>query len=181
MRTPFSANDIALKAGEAAFGHPLITNIHRGLVVEAIVDVALDSNWNWCAADYSSWDFEHVEGIKLEVKQSAARQSWATSDKPSVCSFDIAARTGRWEGAVWVDAPGRAADIYIFAHHPVADKTADHRDAAQWHFYIVRTVLLPSTKRISLTQVKAIVGLVRFERLSEAVEHARREITSKSV
>lgn len=180
MSSALSIQDVGLKAGQAAFGRPLITNVHRGLVVEAIVDAALDSKWNWCAADYSSWDFEHVDATRLEVKQSAARQSWAKGNRPSACSFDIAKRTGRWEGASWVDAPGRAADIYVFAHHPVADETADHRDPEQWLFYITLTSKLPDTKRISLVRVKALAEAVRFGKLSEEVERVKSSISQSA-
>ena len=126
-----SISAIKMKVADAAFGRPLITNVLRGHVVEAIVACALEPDWTWCSQDYASWDFEHPGGLRLEVKQSAARQSWATSDKPSACSFDIAERKGRWEGAVWIDEPGRAAHIYIFAHHPIAESEADHRDPEQ--------------------------------------------------
>jgi hypothetical protein len=126
-----SIADVQRKVSESAFGKPLVTNVLRGHVVEAIVAMALEPDWSWCSEDYSSWDFERADGLRLEVKQSAARQSWATSDKPSACSFDIAQRKGRWEGQKWVDEPGRAAHIYIFAHHPIAGIDADHRDPAQ--------------------------------------------------
>lgn len=91
--TPTAA-DIQRKVADAAFGRPLITNVLRGQVVEAIVACALEPEWHWCAADYSSWDFDRADGFRVEIKQSAARQSWATSDKPSSCSFDIAERKG---------------------------------------------------------------------------------------
>lgn len=163
-------------ASGAAFGRPLITNVHRGQIVEAIVACALQPEWSWCAADYSSWDFERADGTRLEVKQSAARQSWATSDKPSACSFDIAARKGRWEGATWVAEVGRAAHIYILAHHPVADSSADHRDPTQWRFHVVRTALLPDTQRLTLNGARSLAAAVSFAELKQAVEATRSQL-----
>ena len=170
--------DIPRKVSEAVFGRPLVTNVLRGQVVEAIVACALEPEWTWCAEDYSSWDFERADGLRLEVKQSAARQSWATSDKPSTCSFDIAVRKGRWEGSSWIDEVGRAAHIYILAHHPVADSTADHRDPGQWHFYVVPTRSLPNTKRLSLTTARRLASATSFAELRHAVEYALQKGTA---
>jgi hypothetical protein len=169
-----SIEQIQHKVAAAAFGKPLITNVHRGLVVEAIVACALEPEWRWCSEDYSSWDFEQAGGLKLEVKQSSARQSWADGKgKPSASSFDIAKRTGRWEGGTdWIAEPGRNADIYVFAHHPIFDDTADHRDPAQWAFYVISTNRLPDTKRITLGGVRALSQAVQFHDLKRAVAEA---------
>lgn len=169
-----SISDVQEKVSEAAFGKPLITNVLRGQVVEAIIALALEPQWRWCAEDYSSWDFERKDGLRLEVKQSAARQTWAASEKPSPASFDIATRTGRWDGADWLPEPGRAADIYIFAHHPISDSTADHRDPAQWDFYVVRSTELPETRRLSLLAARRLSGSHRFFELLQAVESESR-------
>lgn len=167
-QTP-TVDDIQAKVSQSAFGRPLITNVLRGHVVEAIVALALEPEWSWCAEDYSSWDFERADGFRLEVKQSAARQSWATSDKPSACSFDIAERKGRWEGQVWIEEPGRAAQVYVFAHHPVASSEADHRDASQWIFYVVAARDLPSSRRLSLSAARALTSACSFGALGEKV------------
>ncbi len=167
-----SSTDVQLKVAHSAFGRPLVTNVLRGLVAEAVVALALEPEWQWCAGDYSSWDFERPDGLRLEVKQSAAKQSWATSDIPSACSFDIAMRKGRWEGADWIGEPGRAAHIYIFAHHPIADSTADHRDPGQWRFYVVPTSELPALGRLSLKRLQRLGLAVSFMELASAVRLA---------
>jgi hypothetical protein len=163
--------DVTSKAAETTFGRPLITNVFRGHIVEAIVAYALEPVWRWCAEDYSAWDFERGDGLRLEVKQSAARQSWATTDKPSAGSFDIAERKGRWEGATWIESAGRAAAIYVFAHHPIADMTADHRDPMQWRFFVIPTNALPAKQRLSLTQARRLTDERTFQELSAAVHH----------
>lgn len=162
-------DDIIERSAQAAFGRPIITNTLRGLVAEAIIAAALEPEWTWCAADYASWDFERADGKRLEVKQSAARQSWST-DTPSRCSFDIAPRKGRWENEGWVDEPGRAADLYVLAHHPMFDDSADHRDPMQWRFYVIASDRLPDTKRISHSRASRLTDAVGFEELRSGVQ-----------
>lgn len=168
--SPITSADVVRKASDAAFGKPLITNVLRGQIAEAIIALALEPDWNWCSADYASWDFEHGSGLRLEVKQSAARQSWALEGAaPSVCSFDIAARKGRWEGSTWIPDPRRHADLYVFAHHRVAEPSADHRDPDQWDFYVVASRDLPDTKRISLARLRTMTAAENIIGLAERV------------
>ena len=165
-----TAADIIARASEAALGKRMVTNVLRAMLVEAMVAEALAADWQWCSADYAAWDFVSSDGIRLEVKQSAARQSCATEvSPPSECSFDIAARTGRYDGTDWVSGLGRYAHIYILAHHPIADISADHPH--QWRFYVVATgVLPPGGRTISLARVQKLkIPAVSFEELAERV------------
>jgi hypothetical protein len=159
-----------------AFGSPISQNNLRALVVEAIIDCALSPAWRWCSIDWAGWDFEHVKTqVRLEVKQSAARQTWKAPSNPSLPRFDIRGRTGYWkDGATWIDQAGRLAQIYVFAHHPVEDGTADHRDALQWRFYVVKASTLPATRSIGLARVKAVASAsVGWVDLFAAVESLR--------
>jgi hypothetical protein len=169
---------IKFRASEAAFGKPLVTNVLRGLVAEAIVAAALEPDWKWCSEDYAAFDFLHREGLRLEVKQSAAKHSWAKEGaRPSSVGFDIAARTGLWEDGVnWINPPGRNADIYVLAYHPVTDGSADHRDPHQWLFFVVLARDLPPSKRIGLASVRKLSTETTFNNLSRAVELARDEL-----
>lgn len=142
---------------DSMFGRPLVTNVFRSLLVEAMIAKALGPPWRWCAADFAPWDLEHENGLKLEVKQSAARQSWTQPDAtPGSPRFDIAHRTGRWENSHWIEGRVRHADIYVFAHHPIIGPEADHRKSQQWRFYPVRTSRLPSAASIGLTRLETI-------------------------
>lgn len=164
-------------AAHAAFGRPLVNNVLRAILAEVIVHAALGDNcgWEWCSADWAECDFRHSDGTRLEVKQSAALQSWHREGaKPSRSSFDIAERTGFYRGSEWTDAPGRNADIYVFALHPVTDATADHREPEQWHFYVVAASALPPQKTISLTRVARLADPVDVEGLREAVMRIQR-------
>ena len=159
----------------ALLGEPLVGNAFRGTLVEAIVAEALASEWHWCADGWGSFDFVNADGLGLEVKQSAARQDWHDQDaKPCVCRFDIASRTGRWDGALWVAEPGRSAALYVFAHHPVFNPAlADHRDPEQWEFYVVPATELPAQRSLGLNGIRSLASAVSFGGLAEAVATAK--------
>ena len=142
----------------ALVGKPMVSNAFRGTLVEAMLAQVLEPEWRWQADGWGSYDFAGPGGIGLEVKQSAARQDWHDGEaRPNRGRFDIAARTGRWEGATWIEAPGRAAAIYVFAWHPLFDPTtADHREARQWQFHVVPVASLPPQKSIALSVVQAL-------------------------
>lgn len=53
MTAPPTVDEIVARVSNAAFGRPLVTNVLRGQVVEAIVASALEPEWTWCAADYA--------------------------------------------------------------------------------------------------------------------------------
>lgn len=173
----FGLAEVVSKVADAAFGRPLVTNVLRAQLVEAMIALVLEPAWHWCGADYAPCDFERPDGLRLEAKQSAARQSWRT-DKPSKAIFDVAARTGRNEAHGWVVEHGRAAHIYVFAHHPIFDDTADHRDPTQWQFYVVPTAALPDVKQIALGTIKTIAEAVPISMLAEAVATVARTISN---
>lgn len=171
MATSPTAEEIAARASRQLFSKPLLTNIHRAVVVEAIVASALEPEWSWCAEDYASCDFRHSGGTRLEVKQSAALQSWnAQTLTPSRCSFDVAERMGQWEGAVWKEGRGRNADIYLLCHHPLVSALADHRDPSQWRFFALPVASLPvAQKTIALSKVEKLATPVDYAGLGGAV------------
>jgi hypothetical protein len=174
MTTAPTADEIRAKACAAAFGKPLIENSYRGSVVEIIVGSALGPAWRLCSADWYGWDFEHTNGCKLEAKQSAARQTWATPKKPKPPSFGIREVKGYYEGAKFTEQAGRLAHIYVFAYHPIRDDSADHRDPNQWRFHVVPAMRLPrQQKTIGLVRVTSLSDAVLWIGLSEAVENAR--------
>jgi hypothetical protein len=167
-----TVNEITAMAGDAAFGRRLIQNNLRSIVVEAMVAKALGSAWRWSSADWAPYDFEGPNGIRLEVKQSAAQQTWSTpASKPSKPLFDIAARKGFFAqgpaGSVWTARIGRNADIYVFARNDVVGDQADHRDPAQWRFYVVPAHDLPATKTVGIAVLRVVP--VSFEQLEQEV------------
>lgn len=164
-------------AANAIFGKPLVTNVYRSVIAEAIVAAALP-DWTWCSADYAAHDFVHPDGKRLEVKQSALKQSWVSSSPPKP-SWDIKPRTGYWkDGVQWFSQPGRNADIYVFGLHHIVDDTADHRDPSQWLFYVLAANALPPTQRLAVGAAAKLTSHVTAHGLGDEVERAARDCRS---
>ena len=65
------------------FGSPLLRNSIRGELVEEMVAQALEPEWALCADDWGACDLKQVSGpLRIQVKQSAARQSWHADNSP---------------------------------------------------------------------------------------------------
>jgi hypothetical protein len=157
---------------ESIFGGPLIQNNFRALLVEHIVLTGLGAGWKHVGG-WGSWDLEHHSGFRVEVKQSAARQSWVLSEgsKPSPPRFDIAIRKMIWSEATGtVQATGRAADCFVFAWHPIVDQSCDHREPRQWQFFVVPTEQLPGDKSISLKSLQRIAEDISVSELQLALQ-----------
>lgn len=160
---------------------PVMNNVYRADYVECLIALSLGPDWwlTWERGwDWAPWDCQHTSGVRLEVKQSAARQSWDHGEKlaPSRAPrFDIAPRTGYWteDGSRWVDSLGRPADVYVFAWHgEKRDGYVDHRDTSQWRFFVVAEPDLPKRgKSIGLTGLKALVSPCCIAELKRTVEN----------
>lgn len=165
-----TVHDVILGRLLAMFSGPVMQNSLRSMYVEEQVGVLLGSRWRSVGADWAGWDFESLDGVRLEVKQSAAKQSWSQS-RASRGSFDIAPRTGRYDGAVWVPGEGRAADIYLLAWHGRADEHCDQRDEAQWEYYLVAARSLPARqKTIALSRVQQLANPVAATEVAAQAE-----------
>ena len=159
------------------FGRPVMSNLTRPAYVERLVARALQPGWRHVGGDWAGWDVESDAGARLEVKQSAVRQTWTGGlpggAKPTPGIFDIAPRTGYWiqSGSRWVPVVGRPADIYVFGHHPVFDlEQVDHRDPEQWMFHVVPQHRLPGGQRtIRLSWLQAASEGLRYAELRAAV------------
>lgn len=171
-------NEVALRLAAKLFDRPLIQNQYRSAFIEAMLEPYLEPDgWRYAGGDWGGWDFERGEE-KLEVKQSAAHQTWKSADQPPFRgTFDIAARSGYWEGGKkWVPRPGiRHAEIYIFAWNPFYGDATDHRDPRQWEFYVVAATALPAGQRtIGLSKIKRIVKAVKIDGVATQCHLARR-------
>lgn len=174
-----AAGMVVERACDLLFGKPLVMNVFRGQLAEAIISVALEPHWEWCSADYANWDFQDASGLRLEVRSSAARQSWAsTSERVPEPRFDIRARRDVAEGVGSTTANRRFADIYIFAYHPRTDDGADHRDPAQWRFYSVQTSHLPLQNSISIGALRKLGVECGFDDLGRTVASLAAQIST---
>ena len=152
----------------------VMNNVHRSEYVEAIVGLALrDSGWRRMEP-WDAWDCEHESGLRLEVKQSAAAQSWWSDGKYSPPRFDVASRTRYWDydTGSWVFKEQRHAHIYVFAWHGAQRETADQRDPATWEFYVIPEPVLPEQKSIGLNPIRGLADPQGIEGLAAAVEGA---------
>ncbi|RME66669.1 MAG: hypothetical protein D6781_14745 [Verrucomicrobia bacterium] len=148
-----------------------------------MVAEALRRDWKLVGGDWAGWDLQHrTRGARIEVKQAAARQTWTgrptASGKlgPSKGVFSVRPAKGYFTegGVAWVPIPGRSADLYIFAWHPVADSLrVDHRDPEQWEFYVVPEHRLPAeTRTITLRRLQRLARPVGYAELPGAVDAA---------
>ena len=176
-------DQVVQSLNERFYSQPLIDNVYRGDYVETLILFALGEGWK-PVGGWGSWDLEKGNGgVRLEVKQSAAKQPvqphYKQSDSPqSSPPFRIEPKTYYYtnstDAAVRVDLPKgervRPADIYIFAWHPETDSaTADHRQPEQWEFYVVPEHRLPDQKSISLNPLKNLAAAVTYAELAAKV------------
>jgi len=149
-------NEVAARLAARLFDKPIIENQYRSAFVEAMLEPWLASdNWRYTGAAWCGWDFERSDGVRLEVKQSAARQAWSEAqNKLTKGAFDIAERIGYFSdnGSKWNPGIGRHAHVYVFAWNP----GDDHRQSDIWDFFVIPTTFLPKQKTISLQKVVAL-------------------------
>jgi len=166
------------------FGKPVVQNNFRGEVVEQIVARALDESWRHCSEGWWAWDFERKYGekIRIQVKQTAALQSWDLDpeyekiERKTGAYFRVA-KTGSYypvEGTSpiklrWEAAPARHSEIYLFAAHEIDDVSANHFDPGQWKFYLVEADELGERNSISIVEIKSRSEALEFAQLKDAV------------
>jgi hypothetical protein len=166
--------EIRDETSRCAFGDRVVQNNLRAMVVETIVDFALKPGWERAGGNWNGWDFAHTtDGTRLEVKQSARLQTWRMPDYQGAARFDIAPRSGYYDGAIWNPIVDRHAHIYVFAMHTRIDEGADQRDASQWKFHVVPTGRLPKGKSIGFSGVSALAPAIEWDCLFGAVETER--------
>ena len=169
---------IIAKLVDVFYGKPLINNVDRGRYVECMIALALGDRWASTSQvwDWSPWDLEGPCGARIEIKQSASLQTWSTgygAPRPRSPSFDVRVRKESWTkgGDHPSYVPGRPADIYIFAWHPVRDpEAADHRDPGQWRFFVVLEERLPREQNtLSINPLKEFSEEIGYDQLASDV------------
>ena len=130
-----------------------------------------DSGWTR-KAPWEAWHFENEAGVRLNLKHSAAVQSWGNGETQSSPRFGIAPGKAYWDEKEerCVEHAGRLADIYLFAWHGETGETADQGDPTSWEFYVVPERDLPEQKSIALTALPGLTAPCGIERLAAAVD-----------
>lgn len=172
-------NEIALRLASRIFDQPLIENRFRSAFIEAMIEPYLAPHgWRYTGDGWGGYDFQHTDGSRLEVKQSAAHQTWSEPrNLKTRGGFDIAPRTAGYfseHGSKFtpMTTPTRCAQTYLFAWNPVFGiPEVDHRNPDQWEFYVVPAAQLPPGQRtITLSKIKAITKPVNLVQLSAAMD-----------
>lgn len=170
-RPTLTPSGVRALAYQSVFGDRLVANNFRGVIAEALVAASLDPTWRWCSNDYSGWDFDRQDGVRLEVKQSAVLQTWNEEDrKRSACRFDIKPRKRCYVDSIWHEQAGRNADIYVLAQHHVADATADHARPDQWRFFVIAERALPAQRSLGLPAASKLSTAYSHEDFAMAVQ-----------
>lgn len=131
---------------------------------------------------WDPWDVEHSETLaRIEVKQSSHLQAWSRDPQKKQPKFNIPPKASYW----WACPKGefhwlplnkqRQADVYVFAWHGEADPVvADHRNVAQWRFFVVPEQKLPNEQQsISLNPLRDLADPeVEYTDLAAKVEGA---------
>ncbi len=183
-------NRVVERLCQKLYNRKIIDNVDRGVYLEYMVEVALqavDPAWE-CKPGWAMWDLKNKHsGTRLEVKQSAKRQTWSVGSRVSASAprFSIKPTRGYYEEDIvtWVETElRRQADIYIFAYHPEADENvADHRRHDQWEFYVVPENMLPQgnplQKSIGLNPVRRLRKSCNYDELAREVTRSAADLS----
>jgi hypothetical protein len=149
-----TADDVKARFFREAFSGRLLDNTLRGLWCEFMMCEALGPECRPVGLAWHPWDLQigsdsegTPERIRIQVKNSAVLQSWNEIEgKASTPLFNLTWRRrpayfDRTHPGVPCEQEGFLCDLFILCHHPAADWTvADHREPAQWRFYLVPVV-----------------------------------------
>lgn len=166
-----TAAEIADAAARTAFGGPIVSNVYRALVAEAIVAAVLEPRWRRAGAIGSASAFERGR-YRLEVRQAAALR--AMDEEPRrehEIGFDVRPRPEAQEPRTRAAREAGATTTFLFAFHGEGDPDfADHRDPEQWRFFLVPRQALPTRWRVTLPAVRRLAPELRFGDLGAAIE-----------
>lgn len=153
----------------------ILSNATRGILAEFIVATATNVNIKTCREEWSAFDLETTEGIKVEVKSAAYLQSWFQKELSPI-SFSTRAAI-HWDSATgkYGDVAKRHADVYVFCLLKHKDKrTVDPLNLNQWEFYVLSTKQLndhtKSLNSISLNALQKLTKPVTYENIYEEVK-----------
>ncbi|MGI8789068.1 MAG: hypothetical protein ACR2HG_15110 [Pyrinomonadaceae bacterium] len=145
----------------------IISNATRGRFAEFIVATALQIDLKTIRDEWSAYDLNSPEGIKVEVKSAAYLQSWFQKDYSNI-SFSI--RTAKsWDSLTNKQSENseRHADIYVFCLLKHKDKKSlDPMNLDQWEFYVTSTKTLDN-----YTRSKTSITLPSLQKLTKAVDY----------
>lgn len=153
----------------------IMSNATRGRLAEFIVATAVAVDITKVREEWSAFDLETPEGIKLEIKSAAYLQSWFQRALSTI-SFSTKPAL-HWDSQTNIQAAiaARHADVYVFCllHHE--DKpTANPLNINQWEFYVMATAELNAYTRsqhsLTLKSLKKLTSAVPYDQLAAAIQ-----------
>jgi len=126
----------------------LVSNATRGRLAEFIVANALGISTRGVRDEWSAFDLQTPEGLKVEVKSAAYVQTWYQSSLSKI-SFRTPKTRAYDPNTNQLDfGAKRQADVYVFAVLAHRDKsTIDPLNVDQWEFYVIPTTTLDARTR----------------------------------
>lgn len=156
----------------------LVSNITRGVLAEFIVATALGIGADAVRDEWTPYDLETEDGIKVEVKSAAFIQSWHQNSLSSISFRTPSTRMWDPDTNSLSSERTRASDVYVFALLAHKEKaTIDPMDLDQWRFYVVPTVTIDHRTRsqhsITFNSLEKLSGgAVAFGHLKRAIRGA---------
>ncbi|MEJ6980532.1 VRR-NUC domain-containing protein [Pedobacter sp. P351] len=153
----------------------ILSNATRGRFAEFIVATACNIDIRQIRDEWSAYDLETSDGIKIEVKSAAYIQSWFQSSLSKI-SFSTKASLA-WDSLTNIQSTvkSRSADVYVFCllHHDIKH-TVDPLDLNHWEFYVLSTAELNNYTRsqhsISLKSLRGLTSAIQYDQLDGEIK-----------
>lgn len=163
----------------------ILSNATRGRFAEFIVATATNIDIKQIREEWSPFDLETSDGIKIEVKSAAYLQSWFQQALSKI-SFRTKA-TLSWDSITNIQAEiaRRSADVYVFCllHHE-NKLTVDPLNLDHWKFYVLSTEELNNYTRsqhsITLKSLQGLTNAVEYDKLDQEIR-AKNILNKKSI
>ena len=164
----------------------ILSNATRGRFAEFIVATAMNIDVTTLRDEWSAYDLETSDRIKLEVKSAAYIQSWFQRSLSKI-SFSIKPSL-HWDSLTNIQSSEkkRHANVYVFCllHHD--DKlTVDPLNMNQWEFYVLGTDEVNNYPRsqssITLKSLQGLTKAISYDKLSESIREKHRLNKGKSI
>lgn len=152
----------------------LLSNATRGRFAEFIVAAATKIILVQIRDEWSPYDLETPEGIKIEVKSAAYLQSWFQKKLSTITFSTKAAYVWDYNINKYEEEKRRSADVYVFClFHHENKQTANPLVLEQWTFYVLSTTELYNYKRsqhsITLNSLKQLTKAVNYDSLKKEI------------
>ncbi len=149
-----SSDAIKKRFLKEAFSDRLMDNTMRGFWCEFMLAEALGSTCKPVGLGWHPWDLQigddeeaYPKRLRIQAKNSARLQPWnRATGKITQSQYSLTWRQrpyyfDRDFPNVPCETEGFMCEVYILCHHPITDLSiADHRDPAQWQFYLLPVV-----------------------------------------